>query len=137
MIERHDDALSIERQQLTDWSIIPGGEDIRLGLSTADGKRSNVLLSFDALSSLLMTLPRMLQAALDTRCSDGSLRVVQVLGTWRIEQARGDPSLILKLSTPDGFEVAFALNQQDADSLGAALNATSGTTAAPQTRRPH
>jgi hypothetical protein len=29
-----------------------------------------------------MTLPRMLQAALDARFPDGSLRFVQRLGTW-------------------------------------------------------
>jgi len=61
------------------WAVTPGGQDIRLGLSTADGKTSNVVFSSDALSSLLMTLPRMLQAALDARCSDGSMRVAQPL----------------------------------------------------------
>jgi hypothetical protein len=64
-----------------------------------------MVFSFDALSSLLMTLPRMLQAALDSRCSDGSLRLAQVLGSWRLEQAQGCPSLILKLSTRDGLKL--------------------------------
>jgi hypothetical protein len=116
---------------------MPGGKDIRLDLSTADGKPGSIVFSFDTLSGLLMTLPRMLQAALDARCSDGSLRVAQVLGGWRIEQARGDPNLILKLSTQDGFEVVFALNGSDADSLGAALVATSCTTEAHPTVRAH
>jgi hypothetical protein len=87
MTERPDEALSIERRQLTDWAVVPGGEDIRLGLSSADGETSDVVLSFDALSGLLMTLPRMLQAALDARCSDGSLRLAQLLESWRIERA--------------------------------------------------
>ena len=131
------DQPTIERQQLTTWAVMPGGKDIRLDLSTPDGKPGSIVFSFDALSSLLMTLPRMLQAALDARCSDGSLRVTQVLGSWRIEQAQGDPNLILKLSTQDGFEVAFALNGSDADSLGAALVATSCTRKAHPTMRAH
>ena len=79
------------------------------------------MLPFDVVASLLMTLPRMMQAALDARFPEGSLRFVQRPGTWQIEEAAGNADLILKLGTPDGFEVAFALNEPDADSLGAAL----------------
>lgn len=68
-----------------------------------------------------MTLPRMLQSALDQRCPDASLRVVQRLGKWQLEQQVSDDGLILKLGTTDGFEVAFALNDEHAGSLGAAL----------------
>jgi hypothetical protein len=127
----------VERQELTTWAVMPGGHHIRLDLSTPDGKPGSIVVSFDTLSSLIMTLPRMLQEALNARCSDGSLRVVQALDSWRIEQARGDLSMILRLSTADGFEVAFALNGRDADSLGAALIATSGTPGGPPTTRPH
>ncbi len=68
-----------------------------------------------------MTLPRMLQSALDERFPDGSMRVVQQLGKWKLEQRETGDSLILKLGTTDGFEVAFALNPQHADQLGGAL----------------
>ncbi len=117
----------IEGRRLTGWEVLPGGESIRLELSAADSTARQVVLPFDALSSLLMTLPRMLQAALDVRCSGGSLRVAQLLGQWCLEQTEGDIGLILKLSTPDGFEVAFALNSKLAGSLGMALVATSRT----------
>jgi hypothetical protein len=68
-----------------------------------------------------MTLPRMLQSALDERFPHGSLRVVQRLGRWQLEQPASDEGLILKLRTTDGFAVAFALNAEHAGSLGAAL----------------
>lgn len=87
----------------------------------ADGRARRIVLPFEAIASLLMTLPRMLQAALDARFPDGSLRFVQRLGEWQIEQAASDGGLILKLGTPDGFEVAFGLSKQDADSLSTAL----------------
>ena len=79
-----------------------------------DGTPHRIVLPFDWLTSLLMTLPRMLQTALDARFPDGSLRFVHQLGAWRIEQAAASAGLILKLCTPDGFEVAFALNDHDA-----------------------
>ena len=46
---------------------------------------------------------------------------MQRLGKWQLEQQAVDDGLILKLGTTDGFEVAFALNGEHADSLGAAL----------------
>jgi hypothetical protein len=90
------------------------------------GAAHRLVLPFDVLSSLLMTPPRILQTALDARFPDGSLRFVHQLGTWRIEQAAAGAGLILKLCTPDGFEVAFALNDDDANSLGPALTAAPG-----------
>jgi hypothetical protein len=75
MKQRAEDEISIEGRGLTSWAVMPGGTNIRLDLATAAGKTCSVVLPFDALSSLLMTLPRVLQAALDARCSDGSLRV--------------------------------------------------------------
>jgi hypothetical protein len=70
---------------------------------------------------MMMTLPRMLQSALNERFPDGSLRVVQQLDEWKLEQQEIHDRLILQLGTPDGFEVAFALNPQYADQLGAPL----------------
>jgi hypothetical protein len=137
MKHRAEDEISIEGRVLTSWAVMPGGANIRLDLATATGKTCSVVLPFDALSSLLMTLPRMLQAALDARCSDGSLRVTQQLGSWRIERALGDGSLILELSTQDGFEVAFALTGTDAAPLGAALITTSRQPEEAPATRPH
>jgi hypothetical protein len=125
MKQRAEDKTSIEGQGLSSWAVMPGGTNIRLDLVMVNGKACSVVLPFDALSSLLVTLPRMLQAALDARCPDGSLRVTQQLASWQIERARDNTSLILKLTTPDGFEVAFALTGKEAGSLGVALITTS------------
>jgi hypothetical protein len=137
MKQQAEDKISIEGRGLTSWAVMPGGTNIRLDLATATGKTCSVVLPFDALSSLLMTLPRMLQAALNARCSDGSLRVTQQLGSWRIERADDNASLILKLNTPDGFEVAFALTGKDAGPLGAALITTSRLAEEFPATRPH
>lgn len=130
MANADDDTPPIEGRRLTNWYVLPGGENIRLDLSATDGTERSVVLPFDALSSLMMTLPRMLQAALDSRSDGGSLRVAQLLGQWRLERTDGEISLLLKLATPDGFEVAFALDGQVARGLGAALVTGASTASA-------
>jgi hypothetical protein len=124
----------IEGEQLTAWAVLAGGTHVRMDFTSTDGTPHRIVLPFDLLSSLLMTLPRMLQTALNARFSDGSLRFVQCLGSWQIEQAEGDAGLILRLGTRDGFEVAFALNRNDADALGTALLLTPEI---PPLRRPN
>lgn len=132
----HDDQ-AIDGRELTAWTVLPGGTHIRLDFCSSDGTSHQIVLPFDVLTGLLMTLPRMLQAALDTRFADGSLRFVQRLGRWTLELAESDAALILRLGTSDGFEVAFALNGQDAGSLGAALLGAPDHTNQPEMRRPH
>jgi hypothetical protein len=111
----------IEGERLVAWAVLAGGTRVRLDFASEGGTPYQIVLPFEALSSLLMTLPRMLQTALNVRFADGSLRFVQCLGSWRIEQAEANAGLILRLGTRDGFEVSFAVNFSDADSLGAAL----------------
>jgi hypothetical protein len=131
------DAPPLEGRQLTDWSVLPGGTQVRLDFIATDGRTHRIILGFDALTGLLMTLPRMLQSALDSQFADGSMRVVQRLSVWRIEQIEGSAGLILRLGTPDGFEVAFALHGADATSLGASLLAAPDTIDPRSARRPH
>jgi hypothetical protein len=130
------DTRPIEGEHLTDWAVLAGGTHLRLDFTGTDGKPNRIVLPFDVLFCLLMTLPRMLQSALNARFSDGSLRFVQLLGNWRIEQAEASAGLILRLGTPDGFEVTFAVDGNDANALGAALIAAPDTIQS-RMRRPH
>jgi hypothetical protein len=130
-----DSARYIEGQKLTTWSVLPGGEQVCLGFAATGGETHRLVLPFEALTGLLMTLPRMLQSALNERFPDSTLRVVHPLGEWRLDQAEGDSGVILKLGTRDGFEVAFAVPDQDADSLGTALLMTTGQPTSTLTRR--
>jgi hypothetical protein len=133
------DTRPIEGEQLTAWAVLAGGTHVRMDFIGTDGthhNHHNIVPPFDALTGLLMTLPRMLQTALDVRFSDDSLRFVQLLGTWQIEQAEANDGLILRLGTRDGFEVAFSLNNRDTDSPGAALVAASDMDQS-KTRRPN
>jgi hypothetical protein len=130
-------AAPIEGDRLKSWAVLPGGNQISLDFVAIDGGTHRIVLPVDALSGLMMTLPRMLQSALDERFPDGSLRIVQRLGKWQLEQHAIDDELILKLGTNDGFEVAFALNDQHAGSLGAALLEPQRETDPTLVRRPN
>jgi hypothetical protein len=127
-------AQYIEGQDLTTWVVLPGGEQVCLGFAATGGETHRIILPFAALTGLLMTLPRILQTALDERFPDNTLRVVHPLGEWRLEQFEGDNGVILNLGTPDGFEVAFAVPDEDAGSLGSALLTPTHATL---TRRPN
>lgn len=104
---------------LTAWSVSPGGGRVQLGFEDAGGRRCRLNLPFDVLSALLMTIPRILRAALRAR-GDPSARVIQPLGSWHLERAAGTSCLILTLATPNGFDVAFMVAPDQLVAMGEA-----------------
>jgi len=111
----------IKGRRLTTWSITADGEHVQLGLEDDAGRPVSLLLPVVMLSGLMMTIPRMLRDALKLRFADGSLRMIHELGDWRVERAAGTDAAILSLTTPDGFEVNFAVATPQADRLGQTL----------------
>jgi hypothetical protein len=130
-------AAPIEGQELTSWGVLPGGTQISLDLVSIDGGAHRIILPVEVLSGLLMTLPRMLQSALDERFPGGSFRIVQWLAKWQLERQAAEDGLILKLGTQDGFEVAFALSNEHAGALGGALLDAECETDSTSVRRPN
>ena len=108
-------------ERLTNWSVSPDGSRARLGFADGQGRPCRIDLPVEALSGLLMTLPRILQHALRA-WGDDSARIVQPLGAWQLEQT-ADERLILTLATPDGFSVAFSLAPDEWAALAAAETA--------------
>src|ERR1700689_3352252 len=80
------DAEPIEGESLTTWRVLTGGNRIALDFVATDGENHSIVLSVDALSGLMMTLPLMLQTALDERFPNGAFRIVQQLAGWQLEQ---------------------------------------------------
>ncbi len=95
-------------EALTTWSVSHDGSRVRLGFADRDGEPCRIDLPMEAMSALLLTLPRILQCALEAR-DDGRDRIVHPLGGWQLEQATEQGELILTLRTSEGFDVAFAL----------------------------
>jgi hypothetical protein len=102
--------IEIDVQSLKTHQVAPDGSVICLNIENAGGRTIALRLPRVCVEQLLMTLPRLLSKALQTRYRDESLRVVFPLGAWRLEGAAGSKDFILTMGTADGFEVAFSLS---------------------------
>ena len=76
-----------------------------------------------------MTLPTLLQRALQTRHGDESLRYAYPLASWTVEQSIDQTQRMVTLQTEDGFSVCFAVPREQQSELGEALMAPSGSNA--------
>jgi hypothetical protein len=63
--EKTMQAAPIEGEKLTTWRVLRGGAQICFDFVAIDGGTHRIVLPFDVLSGLMMTLPHMLQTALD------------------------------------------------------------------------
>ena len=111
----------INGKALTTYQVDAGGEAFRLNFEGADGQPISLTLPSDCLRALLMTLPQLTAQALRAKYRDDTLKVVYPVGKWSLQVASDGVHRILTLSTPDGFEVSFALQDDDAGSLAASL----------------
>ena len=100
---------------LTTLAVSPDGTAVAINVIDDGGEPGSLVLSTDALRSLIMSLPRVMQQALQLRYRDPSLRLVYPLGPWRLEASTDPERLLLTLSTTDGFEVTFSV---PSDTLG-------------------
>jgi len=113
--------MEIVGRTLTNFQVDSTGDSFRLNFEAIDGQPASVTLPVECLSSLLMTLPRLLEQALKTKYRDDTLKLVYPTGGWALEAAGGSNQFILTLNTPDGFKVSFALSPEDADGLASSL----------------
>lgn len=103
---------------MTTFEVAPNGERVRLNAITTDGVRSSISLPLKVLSQLVMTLPRIALAALRRQQANDALRIVYPAKDLKVEQSAEQPgTYILTLSTPDGFEVSFAVNRDKLETI--------------------
>jgi hypothetical protein len=108
--------------------VIEGGETIRFELVGQAGEPVSIEMPFDQAESIVMTIPRLLSAALRMQTGDNRARYVFSVGNWSLELAKDQNYRILAVRTPDGFEVAFAISFETSVAMGSAL--TGGSEAA-------
>ena len=68
-----------------------------------------------------MTLPGLINKALQTRFGDQSLRYAYPLASWVVEQSSDLTQGIVTLRTVDGFSVCFSMPRKQQIGLGKAL----------------
>jgi hypothetical protein len=106
---------------LTTCAVVKEGRAIRLEFLDGGGRPVSVEFPFDQAQSIVMTLPQLLSKALQRRTRSPSSRYAFSLGHWSIESSDEKNSLIVTLSTDDGFQVCFAIPFDACRAMGWAL----------------
>jgi hypothetical protein len=113
--------MEIDGQALTTCEVTPDGDAISLGFVDTIGNPATIRLSLDQVSALAMTLPGLIDKALQTRFGDQSLRNAYRLASWALEQSSDPTQNMITLRTMDGFSVCFSIPRQQQIELGEAL----------------
>jgi hypothetical protein len=112
--------MEIDSQALTTCEVAADGA-ISLGFLDSGGKPASIRLSLNQVGSLVMTLPALIDKALQTRFGDASLRYAYPLASWAIEQSSDPAETMVTLRTVDGFSVCFSIARKQQSELGEAL----------------
>lgn len=112
----------IYAETITHFSITPDGAHLRMSGKNSDGQAVAMTMPTTLISQLVMTLPRMAQAALEAQHNTDDLRIVFSSPGWRIEDS-GPPAreFILTLRTEDGFEVSFAFTRKEFEEISRSI----------------
>jgi hypothetical protein len=112
--------MEIETQSLTSCEVAADGA-ISLGFVDSTGNPATIKLSLNQVGALAMTLPGLIDKALQIRFGDQSLRYAYPLASWAIEASSDPGQGMVTLRTVDGFSVCFSIPRQQQNELGEAL----------------
>ena len=112
--------MEIETQSLTSCEVAADGA-ISLGFVDSTGNPATIKLSLNQVGALAMTLPGLIDKALQVRFGDQSLRYAYPLASWAIEASPDPGQGMVTLRTVDGFSVCFSIPRQQQNELGEAL----------------
>jgi hypothetical protein len=113
--------MEIETQALTTCEVAPDGGAVSLGFVDSEGKPAIIRLSLNQVGALAMTLPGLIDKALQTRFGDQNLRYAYPLASWVVEQSSDPSQGMVTLRTVDGFSVCFSIPRDQQSELGEAL----------------
>jgi hypothetical protein len=113
--------MEIDTQALTTCEVAADGGAVSLGFVDSTGKPATIRLTLNQVGALAMTLPGLIDKALQTRFGDQSLRYAYPLASWVVEQSSDPTQGMVTLRTVDGFSVCFSIPRQQQSELGKAL----------------
>jgi hypothetical protein len=112
-------AADIEVRSLLNFETATDGSAVRLIVEDAAFQHVGIVLTVEAVTALLMTLPKMASSMLQHAHKDPAMRVTYPLSHFKIELSSAG-TRILTIGTPDGFNVAFSLTDEISRELGEA-----------------
>ena len=113
--------MEIDDNALITCEVTKDGGAISFGFVDTAGNPATIRLPLDQVSALAMTLPGLIDEALQTRFGDQSLRHAYPLASWVLEQSSDPTQNMVTLRTVDGFSVCFSIPRQQQIELGEAL----------------
>jgi hypothetical protein len=113
--------MKIDTQALTTCEVAADGGAISLGFVDSTGTPATIRLSLNQVGALAMTLPGLIDKALQTKFGDQSLRYAYPLASWVVEQSSDPTQGMITLRTVDGFSVCFSIPRAQQSELGEAL----------------
>jgi hypothetical protein len=113
--------MDSETQSLTTCEVASDGGGISLNFVGPGGEPQTIRLSLNQVGALAMTLPGLIDKALQTRYGDRSLRYTFPLESWIVEQSSDPRQSMITLRTADGFSVCFSMQHALQSELGEAL----------------
>ena len=121
--------MEIDTLALTNCEVAADGGAVSLGFVNSQGRPATIRLSLNQVGALAMTLPGLIDKALQTRFGDQSLRYAYPLASWVVEQSSDPTQGMVTLRTVDGFSVCFSIPRDQQSELGEALVAQPATKA--------
>jgi hypothetical protein len=117
--------MDIESQSLTTCEVAPDGNTIVLGFADPGGTPVRIRLPLSQIGALAMTLPGLINKALQSRYGDHTLRYAYPLASCTVERSAEPDTGMMTLSTTDGFSVCFAMEREIQQTLAEALTSES------------
>lgn len=110
----------IDVRKLNRFETADNGSSIKILVEDAAGRPVSLSFPIECLTSLIMTLPGMVTAAVQHQQKDPTLRVTFPLEQFEVELSPDLETRILTLRTPDGFAVSFSLSEEQCRGIGCA-----------------
>lgn len=110
--------MRIDVKSLSSCSVATDGTAAAIEVKDAQGERVALNLDVDQMGALVMTLPGLIDMALQRRHQDSTLRFSYPVAAWTVEQAADSEALLLTLKTTDGFGISFSIPKAAARQLG-------------------
>ncbi|MBN8911381.1 MAG: hypothetical protein J0H65_04840 [Rhizobiales bacterium] len=110
--------MDIDVKELTTYRISEDGQTVTLRFRDGAGVETSLRVPVAALGNLVMTLPGIIEAALQRQFGDASFRYAYPVGSWSVEEAVDPGAVIVTMRTVDGFGVSFSMGRGNAEKLG-------------------